>query len=336
MAPKISVIMPVYNGADFVRTAINSILKQSWEDFELILINDGSTDESLKIIESYSDARIRVINNQNNIGLSAARNIGLEAALGKYIAWLDCDDVSKPTRLEKQYQLLESDQTIGLCGTWVETLGNNKKQEWKYPTNPEFLRCRMIFDDPVATSSVMLRRSVIEHDCMRFDLDCPPAEDYDLWERISCRSRIANIPEFLTQYRIHGNQTSVMRAEQQKIAVWKIQSRLIAQLGLTASNEEKLIHLEIGAAWHFSGEKVSVFAAKQWLEKLAATNRKVEFFPEPAFQQVLAERWAAICKAATRQGFYAWKIFWNSPLSRFSLLSYPGKAKFFAKSLAAI
>lgn len=336
MAPKISVIMPVYNGEHFVRTAINSILSQTMKDFELILINDGSTDESTSIIGSYSDARIRLINNENNVGLSGTRNIGLDAAQGKYIAWLDCDDVSQPTRLEKQYNLLESDPTIGLCGTWVETFGNNQKHVWRYPTNPEFLRCRMIFDDPVATSSVMLRRSVTEHYSMRFDLEYPPAEDYDLWERISCRCRIANIPEVLTHYRIHGNQTSTQLAEQQKASVWKIQNRLISQLGLTTSNEEKLVHLEIGAGWHFSGEKESVDAAKLWLEKLAVANKKVEFFPEPAFQQVLAERWAATCKAATKQGFFAWKSFWGSPLSQFISQSHFERAKFLAKSIRGI
>lgn len=336
MLPKISVIMPVYNGEHFVSTAIDSILAQSWTDFELILINDGSTDKSQDIINGYGDARIRIINNEKNVGLSATRNIGLEAALGKYIAWLDCDDVSEPTRLEKQLELMESDPTIGLCGTWVETFGDNNNQLWKYPSSPEFLRCRMLFDDPVATSSVMLRRSVVENGNMRFDLEYPPAEDYDLWERISCHSRIANIPEILTRYRIHGNQTSVIRAEQQKLSVWKVQHRLLGQLGVNVTTEEKVLHLEIGVDWHFSGEKLSVYATKDWLEKLAAANKQTGLFPEQVFMQVLAERWAAICIAATQQGYFAWKIFWNSPLSQYVSKSLLGRAKFLAKSILAI
>jgi glycosyltransferase involved in cell wall biosynthesis len=149
--------MPVYNGEQFVGAAVDSILNQTFKDFELIIINDGSSDESAQVIESYRDPRIVYLCNSENTGLANVRNKGLDVAKGEYIAWLDCDDISLPRRLAKQVSLLEASPRIGLCGTWVRTIDGAKEDVWEYPTDPEFLRARMLFDDPLATSSIMMR-----------------------------------------------------------------------------------------------------------------------------------------------------------------------------------
>ncbi|MEL4306297.1 glycosyltransferase family 2 protein [Methanococcoides sp. LMO-2] len=157
---KVSVIMPVYNAEKYLKDAIESILNQSFKNFELLIINDGSNDKSKAIIESHNDSRIRLLNNEENSGLAKVRNKGIYEAKGEYIAWLDADDISHPLRLEKQVKLLDSHPDVGICGTWVKTIGTKVTHKWRYPTNPNFIRGRMLFDDPLATSSVMLRKKL--------------------------------------------------------------------------------------------------------------------------------------------------------------------------------
>ena len=315
--PKVSVIMPVYNAQKYLKDAIESILNQTFTNFEFLIINDGSNDKSKTIIESYNDSRIRLLNNKENCGLAKVRNKGISEAKAEYIAWLDADDTSHPLRLEKQVKLLDNHPEIGICGTWVKTIGTKPSHIWRYPTNPEFIRCRMLFDDPLATSSIMLRKKLLVKNNLNFDLDFPPAEDYDLWERLSYFCKITNIPKILTHYRLHENQTSKINALQQKTSVWKIQERQIEQLNVLYSDNEKQIHQKLGA-WKFDESKDFVALANAWLLKLQNINYENNIYPEQEFTYVLAERWFFTCNAATGLGLITWSMYWKSPLRKHS------------------
>ena len=315
--PKVSVIMPVYNAEKYLKDAIESILNQTFTNFEFLIINDGSNDKSKTIIESYNDSRIRLLNNKENSGLAKVRNKGISEAKAEYIAWLDADDTSHPLRLEKQVKLLDNYPEIGICGTWVKTIGTKNSHKWRYPTNPDFIRCRMLFDDPLATSSVMLRKKLLVGHNQNFDLNYPPAEDYDLWERLSYCCKITNIPKILTFYRLHGNQTSKVKALQQKLSVWNIHERQLKQLNVLFSDNEKQIHRKLGA-WEFDESKDFVALANAWLLKLQNANSKKHIYPEPEFTYVLAERWFFVCNAATGLGLITGSMYWNSSLRKHS------------------
>lgn len=330
--PKISVVMPVYNGAAYLNQAIESILRQTFSDFEFVLINDGSADKSVEIIQSYRDSRIKLLHNEKNMGLAAVRNRGIAEAQGEYLAWLDCDDISLPTRLEKQVKFLDDNPSVGLCGTWVRTIGVAKEQEWRYPVEANLIRCRMIFEDPLATSSIMIRRSCLTTHGYQFDLDYPPAEDYELWERLSLLYPLRNIPEVLTLYRVHANQTSVIKATQQKLAVWGIQHRLFNMLGVEPNEQEKTTHLNIGVNWNFDGSREAILNTRTWLEKLGKANETHHILPEPIFTQVLGERLFYACFAGAKNGFWAWRAYWTSPLSKANRLSYFSRTKFLIRS----
>lgn len=311
---KVSVIMPVYNGEKFLEESILSILNQTFKDFEFLLIDDGSVDQSMEIIRKFNDNRIRIIQNKTNQGLALVRNIGLKEAKGEYIAWLDCDDISLPTRLEKQVRFLDNKPQIGLCGTWIQLIGLEDKKELHYPVDPEILRCSMLFYDPVATSSIMVRRSNLKQFQLDFNPSFPPAEDYDFWERFSSYYKISNIPEVLTLYRIHKNQASTVLSDNQKYAVWEIQKRQLSLLKIVPNDEEKMIHLQIGIEWFYSGTDIAVLRSKNWLEKLATSNLHHRVFPEPFFSDLLAEKWKNSCYGATLKGRFIWKTFKGSPL----------------------
>lgn len=313
--PKVSVLMPVYNGEQYIGQAIESILSQTFRDFELIVIDDGSTDKSAEIVDSYNDKRVRYVENPHNLGLAGARNRAIKVANGDYLAWLDCDDISLPGRLLKQVALLDKHPTVGLCGTWVRTLGLESEQVWQYPSDPGFVRARMLFDDPVATSSAMIRRDCLAPYDLHFDTRFPPAEDYDLWERVSRKNRVCNIAEVLTLYRIHPNQISSIKREQQRKSVREIQLRLLRLLNVEPSEVEMLLHLDVGVGWHFAADERRLNLTEVWLNKLAAANDITSVFPLDGLRDVLAERWFLANMAAVRQGVVSWKRYCKSGLA---------------------
>lgn len=323
--------MPVYNGERYLREAIDSVLGQDFADYELLVINDASTDASVEIIRAYRNPRIRLIQNNANLGLAGVRNVGLSEAVGEYLAWLDCDDVSASTRLAEQVEFLDTHQSVALCGSWVKTIGNKMGEVWRYPTKAGVLRSRMLFDDPVATSAVMVRREVLMRFGLRFDDRFPLAEDYDLWERVSRYGEVANIPKVLTYYRVHADQISSVNALRVGCSVWEIQERQLMKLGIQPSEAERELHTNIGVKFNFLGDRDFVKACKSWLHRLSDANACTKVYPEKAFKNVLAERWYGICRAASRHGFFAWRQFWDSPLAGDGYISTKGRLRFWVE-----
>lgn len=214
----VTVLMPVYNAAPFLREAIDSILSQTFRDFELLIINDGSTDQSREIILSYSDSRIRLLDNPGNIGLIATLNRGIREARGKYIARMDADDVSLPTRLEKQAGTMKADPAIAVHASFVEFINTDSEVTGHWSTDREAvseneIRKLLMKTNCIAHPSVMIRKEVVEK--YFYHPKRKGAEDWDLWMRMmAAGERIAKLPEVLLKYRVHpGSVSSGDRAE---------------------------------------------------------------------------------------------------------------------------
>jgi glycosyltransferase involved in cell wall biosynthesis len=211
--------MSVYNGEKYLEQAIESILDQTFRDFEFIIINDGSTDETSQILQrkQRSDARINIYD-QENRGLIASLNKGCRLAKGKYIARMDADDISVPDRFENQVNHLENHPETGVLGTWIKIIdqGGAPQFSWRYPTDPSLVKWTLLFRDCVAHPSVMMRRQAL----LSLNFYRPEAlhvEDYDLWARATTRTQIANLPQFLYIYRAwEGNICSRFSKLQQK------------------------------------------------------------------------------------------------------------------------
>ncbi|MEA3513762.1 MAG: glycosyltransferase [Campylobacterota bacterium] len=218
-SPIVSVIMSVYNDEKYVSFAIESILNQTYKSLEFIIIDDGSTDNSLDIINQYSkqDNRIIVIN-QNNIGLTKSLNKGIKKAKGRYIARMDSDDISNPQRLEKQIKFLENNLEYGLVGTNAEKIDTNGKHiefnTTKYSNEEikKILSTRNCF----AHGSVMLNKELLG-DALYYDEEFKYAQDYRLWVKIAKYFKIANLEESLYKLRLHENSISKEKIEQQSI-----------------------------------------------------------------------------------------------------------------------
>ena len=222
--PIISVILPVHNAEKYISTAINSILTQTVTDFELIIINDGSTDDSLDIIKSYQliDTRIRLFS-QENKGLVTSLNNGINFAKGVWIARMDADDIALPQRFEKQLQWLE--QTgADICGSWVQFFGTSDKRILKHPCSDAAIKMNLLFGSPLAHPTVFMKTNLIKE--LRYDPNWDKAEDYDLWERADRAGwKMTNIPEVLLLYRQHDAQISTLTSSKQQELTQKIRYR---------------------------------------------------------------------------------------------------------------
>jgi glycosyltransferase involved in cell wall biosynthesis len=213
--PKVTVLMSVYNSEDYIREAIESVLGQTFKDFEFLIINDGSTDKSLKIIKSYKDARIRLIDREN-WGLTRSLNQGLKIAKGEYIARQDSDDASVPDRLEKQVAFLDSHPNAGMIGSnyTITDLKGKPKVTTNVFTHPADLKLCQVTCNQFGHGSVMMRKRVIDK-VGGYDAMVGYVEDYDLWTRISRVADIANFEEPLYLYKSNDKGVSLQNQELQ-------------------------------------------------------------------------------------------------------------------------
>ena len=211
--------MPVYNAKEhFLREAIQSILSQTYTDFEFLILNDspGNT-EIRRIVESYEDKRIIYIENECHLGISKSRNKLIDLAKGEYLAVFDHDDISLPTRFEKQIQYLDSNLDIGLCGTKVKYIVSNK--ELKEPTNDRKIKIGLMGGNRLVHSSVMIRKSVLTEHNIRYEEDFSPAEDYALFCRLIPYTKFHNLnDEILVYYRDHKENTSHLQKDKMRQA----------------------------------------------------------------------------------------------------------------------
>lgn len=319
MSPLVTVLMPVYNGGTYLAEAIESILNQTWMDFEFLIIDDGSQDETAAVLAHYvgRDVRFRIYH-QPNQGLVTALNRGLELALGRYVARMDADDVSRPERLARQVEFMEAHSEVGVCGTWLEMFGGPAKRIFRFPPDDLTLRCVMLFNTPMAHPTVMMRREVFQSSHLLYDPTFQEAEDYDLWFRTAEHTFLANIPEVLVSYRSHAGQKN--QRSLQAVADYGDRVRLaqLRQLGLMPSPAELVLHRQL-SLFQFQDQMEFVRRTEAWLERMWYANRSAQIYSEPHLVRVLGQRWYRVCWSASHWGGETWRVFWQSPLSWRSL-----------------
>ena len=215
--PKVTVLMPVYNGEKYLREAIDSILNQTFTDFEFLIIDDGSTDNSLKIINSYQDSRIYLVQNFTNQGLAYSLNFGITVAKGKYIARMDCDDISVLKRLEIQVNFLDNNPNIGILGSYFILISNENKKKYikTVPISDLEIRYKCLFESPFGHPTVMLRHEIFTKNSLAYDTRLNPIEDYELWTKMLDYTKGANIKIPLVYYRLHSQSISHKYKEDQ-------------------------------------------------------------------------------------------------------------------------
>ncbi|MDR1764352.1 MAG: glycosyltransferase [Dysgonamonadaceae bacterium] len=202
---KISVIIPVYNGERFIGEAIESILNQTFTDFELIIVNNCSTDSTAAVVARYNDPRIIYVENEKNMGVIFSLNRGLSMSSGKYIARIDADDIALPRRLQIQYDYMEKHPEIGVLGSSVESFDNNtgKSQRVDFALTDKAIRAFTFFQSPFNQPSVIFRKSVLDENGLKYPEGYYLAEDYSFWVDLLKVTKGANLSEILLRYRKH-------------------------------------------------------------------------------------------------------------------------------------
>ncbi len=214
--PKVTVLILVYNTEQYLKECIDSVLAQTFTDFECLLVDDCSTDNGVAVIQSYQDPRIRLVRNEQNLGLARNSNKGFELARGEYIVFADSDDINVPTRLEKLVAFMDANPEIGFCGSWIQEIDSEGRvlpgRLLKYPTDPDDIKERLFRECALWNPSLIHRRSVIQEHHLYRDEDFVVGDDFELFVRASAVTKLANIPEVLYLYRRHEKQISTLRA----------------------------------------------------------------------------------------------------------------------------
>jgi GT2 family glycosyltransferase len=244
-APTVSVVMSVYNGLPYLADSVDSVLRQTFADFEFIIVDDGSTDETWPSLQAYAerDRRIRLLQNPANLGYTRSLNIGLGEAGGEFVARQDADDVSMPDRFEKQVAFMRARPQVGLLGTGIQLVdqeGQTRYNPIVFQTDEELQR-RLLIDFCIHHGSAMIRRV-----CLRqtgfYDVSLEPSEDHDLWLRLAEVAQVANLPDRLYLYRHHPSSVSRKRTAEQRLKVsLAIEKALVRRHGPALSPDDKYI-----------------------------------------------------------------------------------------------
>lgn len=314
MKPVVSVVMPVFNAGEYLAEAVVSILGQTMKDFELLLIDDGSTDETPGIAARFQDERIRYLRNNTNRGVAASLNRGLDEARGEFIARMDGDDISRPERLERQVAFLRARPRLGICGSWVRFFGFGRSFTYRYPTGEECVAATLLFANPLAHGSVMFRASVFRDEGLRYDETALAAQDFVLWR--SCRGRVAmdNIPAVLLDYRRHGENVSVTRSGFSRGRLLALLAAGLEELGIDAAREALLFHAEVGNGSGMRSRE-ELRKAGRWLEKLGDANAARGIYDNAGFAAATARIWFNICRNSAQLGLHAWQAWREGPMS---------------------
>lgn len=235
--PLVSVVMAAWNEEKYIGEAIESVLAQSYSNFEFIIVNDGSTDNTKQIIQSYCDPRIRYIENEQNLKLIASLNKGLGLAQGTYIARMDADDICVLNRLEKQVAFMESHPEIGISGAQLTVFGNENGM-MKYPFTHNDIALRLFITSCFGNNVVIFRKELLEKHALYFPQGYFHAEDYKCWTNWIRHTRLANLSDALVNYRSHAGSVSVKNRKMQRETRDRIRAEYVTEVFGLENNKE--------------------------------------------------------------------------------------------------
>ena len=275
---KVTVLMPTYNVAPYMKEAVESVLQQTYSDLELLVIDDCSTDGTLDVVGAIEDPRIRIERNERNLGLADNLNRGLSLITTEYVARMDGDDIALPNWLEKEMAYLETHPEVGVCGGGGERFGA-VSSIISFPEEHENIAVNMLFQCTIIVPT--FRMSLYHEHGLRYRADAFPAEDYRFWSDALCVTRLHNISETLFRYRMHPSQICSSRKEEQNGKVTEVQKRMLAHIdGLSSSEMD-----------YFTGQFLrDIDSSSDWRQRrkfvklLLERNRTKGFF-DPAAQK---------------------------------------------------
>lgn len=300
---KISIVLSLYNGKKYIASTMQSILNQTFSDWEFIVVSEyENNDGSEIIVENYArlDPRIKVIKNEKHLGLAESLNVGIQQATGEYIARVDADDPSYAQRFEKQVRYLDSHQDVFLCGTLQRSVLPDRSYVQKVPTEAEELKAAMLFGCEISHCSVMFRRQVFIENNMQYDSD-KLGEDYALWTSIMFEYKMVNLPEVLVDHRWGFDNISLEKGDALKKEVCETSASCFKKFGIEVSKEDYILL----SGWRSKPEAYAryntfefLYKQKKLLTTLYEKNKEINLIDDKALKKIIFKRWNWVCDCA--------------------------------------
>lgn len=290
----ISVIMSNFNTPEeYLREAIESVLNQTYNNFEFIIIDDCSTDNSLEIIKTYTDERIVILKNEENLGITKSLNRGLKIAKGEFVARMDADDICLPERFEKQVEYLREKPEVVVCGTGVELFGDGadsykEKMVCKTIPQKEDFQIRLLFGNHtnIIHPTAMFRHKSLIENSIKYDERYIYAQDYRMWVSCSRVGECANLPDILFKYRMHNKAVSSNKKDAQKECAKNIMEEQLNWLDLSLPGNWEEIHYGF-----LVGRKPYNIEYKNWIRKIIFQNKKYKIYNQEKLGNILWNKW---------------------------------------------
>ncbi|UOQ87050.1 glycosyltransferase family 2 protein [Gracilibacillus salinarum] len=300
--PLVTVFIPVYNCEDYIVETLDSMLNQTYKNLEILLVNDGSTDKSVEVINSFNDPRIKLINNEKNMGIPFSRNVGLTRAAGDYLVIMDSDDISVRTRVEEQVKYMENNPEIDAAGSYYIKFNDSNERKIR-PSNftkPEELKIELMFFNPIANPSAIVRMNTVSKHKLTYSLEHFVSQDYGFWAQLSKVGKISIIPEYLLKYRSgHENITKKSKANKtlkRKAVISSIQLDLLNYYEFNLNNDELEIYHDFFSFNYSSIEQIeSIINLVQKIKHFGEASRH---FDQATFSYVLED---AVFRGITNQ-----------------------------------
>lgn len=297
---KVSVLIPVYNKAPFVREAVESVLNGSFADLEVVCVDDKSTDNSLDVLRSITDTRVRIIELPENLGPAGAANAGIDACRGTYIVRLDADDLAVPDRITKQVAFMDAHPEIGASGGHLQLFGA-RERTWTFPLSPDDCAAQQLFGVPVSQGASILRRSVLEQHGLRYDPTWPRVgEDWLFWIRMGRVTRFANLDEPMTLYR-RGEQ-NISHGRDRFADFTLLQDAVFSFYDIPHTAAD--VDIQLLGLYMFKSPptRKHVQALRAWYDRLLAMNKERGLFPQEAFARRVERLWDGLFHYLPRFG----------------------------------
>ena len=282
--------MPLYNVGPFLREAMDSLLNQSFTDFEVLAIDDCSTDDTVAVLQTYDDPRIKLIRKEQNSGIVGAMNLGLESVQAPYVVRMDGDDLSTPDRFQKLYDFMESHPEIGVCSSAIQRFGADN-EVWRYQKDPILNRASLIFEHRIGHAASILRSELFFKHGVRYRDDYPYMEDYHLFTELRDLTLCTTLEEPLYHYRILQHNSTVQNQHTAVARKKAFYGMVLRELGFEANEQEVDQHYALGVS-RLEGHTPSQLW--EWRKRLEAANQNKAVYPTEALSQVFDAKWKAM------------------------------------------
>jgi glycosyltransferase involved in cell wall biosynthesis len=329
--PKLSVVMPVYNVAKYVKEAVTSVLSQTFNDFELIIIDDHSTDNTVDIINSIKDSRIIFFRNDKNLGRSVTDNLAIQYIRGQYVAKMDGDDICLPQRFERQLDFLDKNPSVNVVGCYVKNFGASTYLN-KYPSTIDESKVQTLFNIPAANASTMFRSSLFVEEGLKYDESLRQTEDYRFFAKYIDELNVVSIKEALYLYRTFPVRIRADVFQERDRVSNNIRVQLLHKIGIPYNDWDAKVHNTI-ALKNVEADGLSLTECNNWLLKLIDYNNKAGYFNRYALKKIVAEHWFHLCYLNPGKRFHGYSTYLQSGLKAHSPISFYLKSKFLLKSV---